>query len=258
MMVVDFATQATLSQFSEIDNVQFVVMSEQKSSIDFNLGETYLGTSEAKELESHFKVIKDFLTSNHEHLLIFDSSKITSVDRLCSSIKAILEYQFDEIDLLQFKYVTKRFRLEKPVYDSTTFMGDLGIYIGRNLASIDLIYRNWIQLSRFFYRATNKSLWVFSKVVPVKLTKKISSRVSGLGHVSISRGEYALRKALNLEVPLIYHSFEKGLDCYLVSRKFATAILTVNNPALVNLNLIYSACARTQNLVSIRVGKNFV
>jgi hypothetical protein len=137
-------------------------------------------------------------------------------------------------------------------------MGDLGIYIGRNLATIDLIYRNWIQLSRFFYRATNKLLWVFSKVFPVKLTKKISSRVSGIGHVSISRGEFALRRALNLKVPLIYHSFEKGLDCYLVSRKFATAILTVNNPALINLNLMYSACARTQNLVSIRVGKNFL
>ncbi len=257
-MVVDFAAKATLSQFPEIENVQFVVMSEQKNSIDFDLEETFLRTSEAKQLESHFRVIKDFLTSNHDHLLIFDSSRITRVDRLWRSVKVLLESQFHDIDLLQFKYVTKRFRLEKPVYDSTTFMGDIGIYIGRNLASIDLIYRNWIQLSRFFYRATNKSLWVFSKVIPIKLTKKISSRVSGLGHVSISRGEFALRRALKLEVPLIYHSFEKGLDCYLVSRKFATAILTVNNPALVNLNMIYSACARTQNLVSIRVGKNFV
>lgn len=257
-MVVDVADQVTLSRFPEIDDVQFVFLHEHENPIAFDLGETHLRKSEAEELELHFKVIRDFLASNHEHLLILDSSKITSIDRLWSSIKCIQESRFQEIDLFQFRYATTRFKLEKPVYDSTTFMGDLGIYVGRNAASIDLLYRNWVQLNRFFYRALNKSLWVFSKVVPIKLTKKISSRVSGLGQVSISRGEYGLRRALNLDIPLIYHSFEKGLDCYLISRKFGTAILTVNNPALINLNMIYSACARTQNLISIRVGKNFL
>ncbi len=258
MLVFDFDTNARVSLYPAIHNVEFRILNDYSHFTDSDPLETYLSVSDSKELKLHFNVLKEFLATTHEHLLLINSSKIRNQHRLWDCIRVVTESGFGEIDLIQFKYVTKRFKVEKPVYDSNTFMGDLGIYLGRNLASMDILYRNWIQFSRFFYRTLSKALALVSKVIPIKLTKKISSRINGLGHVSISRGEVALRRALNLNSPLIYHSFEKGIDCYLVSRKFASAILTVNNPALVNLNLIYSACARTQNLISIRVGKNFL
>ena len=218
----------------------------------------YLTTPEKRIWKENLSAIENFLETEHDYLMIVDFSKIKNIDKFWKITNNLATKNLKSIDLFQLKYNARKFKIEKPVYDSLNRMGDLGVSLGRNIAEIDLVYKNWMMLTRFTLRNIAKFAYVVSRVFPLKILKSISWRINSLGMVSIAKQEYRLRKSLDLNVPVIYHSFEKGLDCFIISKKFAHAILTINSPALLNTNRLYSACARTQNLVSIRVGKNLL
>ena len=239
-------------------NIELKMLSLRNLTHDTEDSSDYLTILEERIWKENLSAIANFLETEHDHLMIVDFSKIRNLDKFWKITNNFATKNLKSIDLFQLKYKTKKFKIEKPVFDSLNRMGDIGVSLGRNIAETDFVYKNWILLTRFTLRNTAKFAYVVSRVLPLKILKSVSWRINSLEMVSIAKQEYRLRKSLDLNVPLIYHSFEKSLDCFIISKKFARAILTINSPALLTTNRLYSACARTQNLVSIRVGKNFL
>ena len=256
MLIVALNSEVKLSSQIMHPKIEIKILSSINQTHETEDSCQYLSLPEKKIWEENVGAIVNFLESEHQQLMFVDFSKIRNFDKFWRITNNLATKNLDTIDLLQLKYKARKFKIEKPVYDSLNRMGDIGESLGRNISEIDLVYRNWMVFTRFTFRNTAKLAYLVSRVLPFKIFRSISWKINSLGIVLIAKQEYCLRKFLSLNVPLIYHSFEKSLDCFIISKKFARAILTINSPALLTANRLYSACARTQNLVSIRVGKN--
>ena len=219
--------------------------------------QVYLELTDLTEWNLFTKVVSDFLETKEEYLALIHTSHFSAPDEILDYVRQLSLLSLEPLDLFQLSYSSRSGKLIRPVFYSNNPFIDLGKIIGRNLVSFDLIYRNWLTFTRSVFLTQRKLANVFHHPLPDFWIKKISRRLFVSQQSILSGNEKELRKFFLTRSPLVFHSFERGLEAFIISRRFSGYMLSINNPPLLNLNELFSGIARTQNLVSLRLAKKF-
>ena len=212
----------------------------------------YVTLREAACWKSHQQVAEEFLASKNEFAIVFEDDAILSK----ASVKMIEKIQTSNlqgIDVLQIGYLTHGKKLDFLEFDN--FFGnflDLRTYLWSYLPRFDIVFRNWVRITRFLLRFLCQTLLLISRqedIFKMHKLKKLQEYVLD---------EVALRKYLGVKVPLIYHSYEAGTHCYLISRNFAKVICESNVPSYLAADLMLMSIAKSRNFAMLRLSKSLV
>lgn len=197
---------------------------------------------------SHQVAAAKLLESEFSHALVFEDDAIISK----SAARFILNLnsaKLKGIDILQIGYLTHNLRLDFPEFDlGLRNTLDLRNYIGEAVSRFDFVFRNWIVFSRFIIRSI---LGIFGKSISI-----LPTQIQQLNQYLVS--ERALRTHLGSKYALIYHSFEPGTHCYVMSKEFARVVTSINKPTYLGADLMMMAIAKSRNFNVIRISKSQV
>lgn len=198
--------------------------------------------------KSHQVAAAKLLESKSSHAIIFEDDAIISK----SAARFILNLnsaKLQGIDILQIGYLTHNLRLDFPEFDlGLRNTLDLRNYFGESVSRIDFIFRNWIVFTRFVIRS---ALGVLGKSLSI-----LPSHIRQLNLYLLN--ERALRDRLDSRSALIYHSFEPGTHCYVISKEFARVVTSINNPTFLGADLMFMAIAKSRNFRVVRLSKSQV
>jgi hypothetical protein len=235
------------------DNVvRYYSYPEVVENIEFHV---HLNVTDLAEWSLFTKIVSDFLETKEKHLAIVHTSYFLKPVVILDYVSQLSLLSLEPLDLFQLSYRSKWGKLMRPVFYSNNPFIDLGKIIGRNAVSYDLIYRNWLAFTRSVFLMQRKLAHIFYYPLPDFWIKKISRRLFLSQQSILSGNERKLREFFLTRSPLVFHSFERGVEAFIISRKFSSYMLTINNPPLLTLNEVLSGIARTQNLVSLRLAK---
>jgi hypothetical protein len=201
----------------------------------------------------YMNIMNAFLRTRENHVAIMTSKCGEISTQVYEMLRALESPELLKIDLLQFSFQTRRGRIVKPVFMHRGLTGDLRRLIGPTLASFQIVYTAWIWGTYAFFFNCKRLAVLAYKIPAPRILKLLFSRISNRRPLVFVEQEHTLRKLLNVNSPLVYHSFENGLDGFVISRSFAECLSTINNPTMLELNTLLMASARTQNLTSIRL-----
>jgi hypothetical protein len=223
--------------------------------VENNEFQVYLNPRDLTEWSLFAKVVSDFLETEEEYLAVIHASYFSAPEVILDYVRQLSLLNLGPLDLFQLSYRSRWGKLIRPVFYSNNPFIDLGKIIGRNLVSFDLVYRNWLTFTRVVFLIQKKLAQLFYDPLPSFWIKKISRRLLVSQQSILSGNERELRKFFLTRSPLVFHSFERGIEAFIISRRFSTYMLSINNPPLLNLNELLSGIARTQNLVALRLAK---
>ncbi len=246
----DTSMQKLLNNCDEVVNYGLQINEIQTESYKF------LSAQEVPDWHLFTQMVEDFLRSNHDYLAFVKISSLSNPIKVLSILKKLSKLDLDPLDLFQLVYVTKFGKLLRPVFYSHNPLIDLGKVIGRNIVAYDVVYRNWTTFTRKIFLIQKQLSHVFYRVVPNSFFKKILTRLFISQQSIFSFNEKKLRLFFNVKSPFVYHSFERGTFAFIISRRFARALVSINTPPLLSLNDLLSRTARTQNIVSLRLLKS--
>lgn len=186
---------------------------------------------------SHCKAFEYLLSTTSSHLIIFEDDAELSKEgfRFISGLNAD---KLENIDLLQFGYLTFKGKLDFPKFDVEKFPINLPKIMGFSFKRNDFVFRNWTRSIRFIIRKF---------FIPIYKTKK---------YKKYCKNEIILRNKLNSKYPLIYNSFEAGTHSYIVSRDMAEFLLKCNNPTFLAADLFLMGFALASNSKSLRLSRS--
>lgn len=195
---------------------------------------------------SHQVAAAKLLESNSSHAIIFEDDAIISKSA-ANFILNLNSAKLNGIDILQVGYLTHNLRLDFPEFDlGLRNILDLRNYVGELVSSIDFIFRNWIRFTRFI---TRLALGILGKNISI-----LSSQIQQFNLYLV--GERALRTHLGTRHALIYHSFEPGTHCYVMSREIARLVTSINNPTYLGADLMFMAIAKSRNFNVMRISNS--
>jgi GR25 family glycosyltransferase involved in LPS biosynthesis len=212
----------------------------------------YVTLREAACWKSHQKAAEEFLASNKEFAIVFEDDAILSK----ASVKMIEKIQTSNlrgIDVLQIGYLTHGRKLDFLEFDN--FFGnylDLRTYLWSYLPRFDIVFRNWIRITRYLLRFLCQTILLISRqeeISKMPRFRKVQEYVLD---------EAVLRNYLGVKVPLIYHSYEAGTHCYLMSRNFAKVLCGSNTPSYLAADLMLMSIAKSRNFAMLRLSKSLV
>ena len=197
---------------------------------------------------SHQVIATKLLESNSSHAVIFEDDAIISK----SAARFILDLNSEKlkgIDVLQIGYLKHKLKLDFPEFDlGLRNTLDLRNYVGEAISKIDIVFRNWIVLTRFIIRSALATFGKKLSFFPIQI-QRLSLYLNS---------ELALRAHLGTRHALIYHSFEPGTHCYVISREFAQVVTEINKPTYLGADLMFMAIAKSRNFNFIRISKSLV
>jgi GR25 family glycosyltransferase involved in LPS biosynthesis len=197
---------------------------------------------------SHQVAAAKLLESKSSHAIIFEDDAIIS-NAAARFILNLNSAKLEGIDVLQIGYLTHNLRLDFPEFDlGLRNTLDLRKYLGDSVSRIDFIFRNWIVFTRFVIRSI---LGVLGKRISI-----LPTQIKQLNLYLLN--ERALRGRLGSRRALIYHSFEPGTHCYVISKEFARVVTSINNPTYLGADLMFMAVAKSRNFNMIRISKSQV
>lgn len=237
MIIFDLASQ---SKFEANRESPFTILNIKNSNIKNSW-------SNFMDLVTKFLDHDDFQSA-----LIVDSSKISKIEPLLTFLIRLNEQSSSNIDLFQIQHNSSRILKIRPIFDSYYWYHDITKIIPSSLVSYQIVYNLWLNLNRKIFRCVYLILNTTSAILPRKVKRKIMSRVNSILAIRIAKNVGDVMNFLEVKSEIIFHSFEEGLECFIISRRLAEHLETVNNPPLLDLNTLLSAVARTQNLRSFR------
>ena len=197
---------------------------------------------------SHQVAATKLLESKSSHAVIFEDDAIISK----SAAQFILNLNSTKlvgIDVLQIGYLTHRLKLDFPEFDlGLRKTLDLRNYVGEAFSKVDFVFRSWILLTRFIIRSALRILGKKLSLFPIQI-RQLNLYLNS---------ELALRAHLGTRHALIYHSFEPGTHCYVISREFAQVVTSINKPTYLGADLMFMAIAKSRNFNVIRISKSEV
>ena len=197
---------------------------------------------------SHQVAAAKLLESKSSHAIIFEDDAIIS-RAAARFILNLNSAKLEGIDVLQIGYLTHNLRLDFPEFDlGLRNTLDLRKYLGESVSRIDFIFRNWIVFTRFVIRSV---LGVLGKRISI-----LPTQIRQLNLYLLN--ERALRGRLGSRRALIYHSFEPGTHCYVISKEFARVVTSINNPTYLGADLMFMAVAKSRNFNMMRISKSQV
>lgn len=197
---------------------------------------------------SHQVAAAKLLESKSSHAVIFEDDAIISKSA-AHFILNLNSAKLKGIDVLQIGYLTHNLRLDFPEFDvGLRNTLDLRNYVGEGISRIDFIFRYWIVFTRFIVRSALGILGKSISILPAQIRKLNIYLVS----------ERALRTHLGSRHALIYHSFEAGTHCYVMSEKFARVVTSINKPTYLGADLMIMAVAKSRNFNVMRISKSQV
>lgn len=198
-------------------------------------------------------LMSEFLSQNeYQCALVMDSTKISKFETFYLFLNKLNKQTLTNIDLFQIQHNDSGFLKIRPVFDSYYWYHDISKVIPSFLVSYQAFYKFWLNLSRRIFRFVFHIIDSISIIFPKRLRRKIMSRVSAILAIRISKNVGEVMNYFNVKSEIVFHSFEDGLDCFIISRRLAEHLTTINNPPLLDLNTLLSAVARTQNLRVLR------
>jgi GR25 family glycosyltransferase involved in LPS biosynthesis len=197
---------------------------------------------------SHQVAAAKLLKSKSSHAVVFEDDAIISKS-VSQFILNLNSAKLKGIDVLQIGYLTHSLRLDFPEFDlGLRNILDLRNYVGESVSRIDFVFRNWIIFTRFIIRSTFGILGKSISILPTPIREF---------HLYLLR-ERALRTHLGSRHALIYHSFEPGTHCYVMSKEFARVVTSINKPTYLGADLMFMAVAKSRNFNVMRIIKSQV